>query len=157
MRAIGGFDLLDITVHENGVCVVMINHAHPACVMTDELSAEVRRAVAATEADDAVKVVVFRSSDPDFFIAHRDVRAILRYADDPTGTGRFGDATIRKLRQGYSRSEVYPSYREALSRSRKVSAQPPLPLPPVSLASPMYGWTYGRWTTDRDTPTHRHT
>ena len=65
-------ELLEVEVRE-GVRTIMIHHRHTACIMTIELSRALARAVDATEADDAMRVIVFRSADPDYFIAHFDV------------------------------------------------------------------------------------
>lgn len=109
------YNTLDIRV-EAGVCTFLINHKHPACVMTDELSAELQAAVRAAEADAAVRVMIFRSSDPDFFIAHRDVTSIIKWAKDGGGE-RFGPEKVKEAEQGNSPK----SYREILRTSRKVS------------------------------------
>ena len=37
------------------------------------------------EADDAVKVLVFKSADPDYFISHVDVTRIKEYREEATG------------------------------------------------------------------------
>jgi enoyl-CoA hydratase/carnithine racemase len=74
------YELLDVTV-DGGVAVVEIN-APPINVMTIPLYIQLATCVTALEADDDVKVVVFRSADPDFFIAHFDVEAILQFPTD---------------------------------------------------------------------------
>ena len=54
----------------------------PANVMTLPLFADLARFAAEAEADPAVRVVVLRSDDPDFWIAHFDVEAILAFPID---------------------------------------------------------------------------
>jgi enoyl-CoA hydratase/carnithine racemase len=53
-------------------------------VMTAELYQDLVAVTEALEMDDTIKVVVFQSADPDFFIAHFDVSLILTFpADGP--------------------------------------------------------------------------
>lgn len=72
--------LLHVTV-EDGVAIVVID-APPINVMTIPLYIELATVCGELEADDDVRVVVFRSADPDFFIAHFDVNAILQFPTD---------------------------------------------------------------------------
>lgn len=72
--------LLHVEITE-GVAVVTID-APPMNVMTIPLYLELAAACAELEADDDVRVVVLRSADPDFFIAHFDVAAILQFPID---------------------------------------------------------------------------
>jgi enoyl-CoA hydratase/carnithine racemase len=74
------FQLLRVAV-DAGVAFVTID-APPINVMTIPLYFELVGLTSELEADDAVKVVVFRSADPDFFIAHFDVSAILQFPTD---------------------------------------------------------------------------
>ncbi|HMK12677.1 MAG TPA: hypothetical protein VK461_13890, partial [Acidimicrobiales bacterium] len=55
-----------------GVGVATID-APPINVMTIPLYLELAQLCAEVEVDDRVKVLVLRSADPDFFIAHFDV------------------------------------------------------------------------------------
>ena len=112
------FELLEITVAE-GVCTIEIHHQHEACVMTDQLSDELRRAVFEYEPKADVRVIVFRSSDPDFFIAHRDVTSIIGWAKEGGGE-RFGAARVEAAERGDA-DALPPSYRELLRKSNKVS------------------------------------
>jgi enoyl-CoA hydratase/carnithine racemase len=56
--------------------------APPINVMTIALYLELAQTVATLATDPEVRVVVFRSADPDFFIAHFDVSAILEFPTD---------------------------------------------------------------------------
>jgi enoyl-CoA hydratase/carnithine racemase len=69
------FDRLRVRVAD-GVARAAIAEP-PANVMTLPLFAELSRFAEEVEADPAVRVVVLASEDPDFFIAHFDVEAIL--------------------------------------------------------------------------------
>ena len=74
------FALLSITV-ANRVCWATIN-APPVNVMTIPLLMELMRLGEAVATDDGVGVLVLQSADPDFFIAHFDVEAILKFPTD---------------------------------------------------------------------------
>ena len=76
------YDYKMIVVEKNrGVATATID-APPINVMTPELWFELDALSLEVEADQDVRVLVFRSAHPDFFIAHFDVSAIL---DRPTG------------------------------------------------------------------------
>jgi len=61
----------------DGIATITI--AHPPINLFDAaLMGEMDRAGREVEADDAVRVVLVQSDDPDFFIAHADVELILR-------------------------------------------------------------------------------
>ena len=62
---------------EAGVATVTLDHP-PINLLDAALIAEMDRAGRELEADSEVKVVVIRSEDPDFFIAHADVELILQ-------------------------------------------------------------------------------
>lgn len=76
--------LLAVAV-DDGVAVVTVD-APPMNVMTIALYLELAIVTAELEADDDVRVVVLRSADPDFFIAHFDVAAILQFPTDGPAT-----------------------------------------------------------------------
>lgn len=76
-----GYELLDVEV-DDGVAVAVVDNP-PINLITLELYAELGRFAEEVAADDAVRVVVLRSADPDFFLAHFDVEAILEF---PTHT-----------------------------------------------------------------------
>jgi enoyl-CoA hydratase/carnithine racemase len=73
-------DLIKVRV-DGGVAVATID-APPMNVMTIPLYLQLAQLTGELEADDDVRVVVFRSADPDFFIAHFDVSAILQFPID---------------------------------------------------------------------------
>jgi enoyl-CoA hydratase/carnithine racemase len=59
----------------------------PINLFTTQLFAETARIVAELAVDDEVRVVILSSADPDFFIAHFDVEAILTFpTDQPAAT-----------------------------------------------------------------------
>lgn len=73
-----------LTLERQGsVCFVTIDNP-PVNVMTPKLYQELVAATEQLELDEDLKVVVFQSADPDFFIAHFDVSTILTFpADTP--------------------------------------------------------------------------
>ena len=74
------FNLLDVVVDER-LAVVTINNP-PINLITLELYAELEALTAQLKADPDLTVVVFKSADPDFFLAHFDVSAILSFPTD---------------------------------------------------------------------------
>jgi enoyl-CoA hydratase/carnithine racemase len=74
------YQLVRVTV-DDGVAVATID-APPINVMTIPLYIELAQLAGELAADDDVRVVVLRSADPDFFIAHFDVEAILSFPTD---------------------------------------------------------------------------
>ena len=74
------FDTLDIDI-TGSVLTATINNP-PINVMTTKLYADLVNFTSQVEQDDEIKVVVFDSADPDFFIAHFDVEAILQFPTD---------------------------------------------------------------------------
>ena len=75
------YDCLRIDV-TRGVAWVTIDHP-PINLFDLALMRDVMRAGAALEEDPAVKVIVFQSADPDFFIAHADVALIQQLPSEP--------------------------------------------------------------------------
>jgi len=76
----GDYELLQIKLGD-GVATAVVD-APPINVMTLALFGELARFGEAVEDDDEVRVVVLKSADPDFFIAHFDVEAILDFPVD---------------------------------------------------------------------------
>jgi enoyl-CoA hydratase/carnithine racemase len=71
------YELLRIEVRE-GVAVATVD-APPMNVMTLPLFGELARFGAQAGDDDSLRVVVLASADPDFFVAHFDVEALLSF------------------------------------------------------------------------------
>lgn len=70
----------------NGIARVVFDHP-PINLMTLEVFVSAARTLAALAVDDDVRVVVLSSANPDFFIAHFDVEAILGFpTDSPPAT-----------------------------------------------------------------------
>src|SRR5277367_4483529 len=69
----------------------------PTNLLDPDTILELQELVGILEADDALRVVVLESADPDFFINHYDVSraAETPVAPGPTGLPTFIDATVR--------------------------------------------------------------
>ncbi len=75
--AYGDYELLRI--HLNGGVATAVVDAPPINLMTLPLFGEITRFGAEVGDDESVRVVVLKSANPDFFIAHFDVTAILDF------------------------------------------------------------------------------
>lgn len=74
------FKLLNVAITQN-IANITINNP-PINILTPALYQELVALVEELQADDALIVVVFKSADPDFFIAHYDVANILQFPTD---------------------------------------------------------------------------
>lgn len=93
------YETLELTVKDR-VGFVTINNP-PVNVMTPKLYHELVAVTEQLETDERLKVVVFQSADPDFFIAHFDVNAILTFpAEGPPRRQRHCRHSI-KCASGY--------------------------------------------------------
>jgi enoyl-CoA hydratase/carnithine racemase len=72
---------IGVSIDEAGVAVVTIDHP-PINLMTLDVFIDLARAVERLAGDDDARALVFRSLDPDWFIAHFDVEAILSFPTD---------------------------------------------------------------------------
>lgn len=85
---------LTVTVTD-GVAVVLIDNP-PINLMTSTLFRSLAKVSVQLSEDDAVRVVVLRSENPEFFIAHFDVEAILDFPVD-------GEAVVEDELGGFDR------------------------------------------------------
>jgi enoyl-CoA hydratase/carnithine racemase len=69
------------TTFDKGIMTATINNP-PVNVMTGALYTDLVGFAIEVEQDESVKVVVFQSADPDFFIAHYDVETLLKMPID---------------------------------------------------------------------------
>lgn len=83
-----GYDALHITLNQ-GLATVTIGHP-PLNVLDLALITELMRFVATVRADEQVRVIVFQSADPEFFLAHGDINFIA----DPASLAAFMGATL---------------------------------------------------------------
>ncbi len=82
---------LHIDLDDRGVATLTIDHP-PINLMTLDVFLELLQASGELASDDAVRAVVLRSANPEWFIAHFDVEAILQFPTDqppPTEIGPF--------------------------------------------------------------------
>ena len=90
------YERLDVSV-EDGVAFATIKNP-PINVITLHLFSDLSRFAQEVASDDSARAVVLRSDDPDFFIAHFDVSAIL---------GSIAVQNIETYRQEMSRRLAY--------------------------------------------------
>ncbi len=76
------YDYQRLAVAVDGAIATVTVSNPPINLITLELYAELAALSKELEADDRLKVVVLRSADPDFFLAHFDVEAILGFPTD---------------------------------------------------------------------------
>jgi len=124
--------------------VAWITIDHPPTNLVDgAFFADLVRLLDLAQADDAVRVLVFESADPDYFLMHGDVQGILRMrqeATDLTEPG-FAPATLDRLRtfpkptigmiDGQARgggSEFLSSLDMRFAGPRTVLGQPEVPM-----------------------------
>lgn len=74
------YERLNVAV-DGKLAVVTINNP-PINIFTGELYAEMSALTLELKHDSSLSVVVFKSADPDFFIAHFDVEAIIQFPTD---------------------------------------------------------------------------
>lgn len=84
-----GYECIRIRI-DRGVCFATFDHP-PINLLDLPLMQEIDRLGRELETDDEVRVIVFDSADPDFFIAHADVSFIQQLPDDvpPRGEELF--------------------------------------------------------------------
>ena len=81
-----------LTVETSGRVATVTIDSPPANVITMELLGELNALSSQLKADTGLTVVIIRSADPEFFLAHFDVAAIL---DRPTGFEPQRDAQLK--------------------------------------------------------------
>src|SRR3954471_21050270 len=72
-------DLETLTVHEDGAVLFADIAAPPMNLLGPELVRDLVSLIQGAEADDAVRVLVFSSADPDYCISHVDLTRIAEY------------------------------------------------------------------------------
>ena len=91
-----------LNVSREGAVLFVDIAAPPMNLLGPELVRDLVSLIQQAEADNAIKVLVFKSADPDYFISHVDVTKIKRV---PAGGGEAG-------RRSVDRPSVSPSERE---------------------------------------------
>jgi len=92
-----GYNLLKIRV-DKGVLFATINNP-PINLLNNDLYGEFGKLANEVSGDDNVKVIVFDSADPDYFICHYDVRFLLEYPNEapPKSTELHGGHQLQEL------------------------------------------------------------
>jgi enoyl-CoA hydratase/carnithine racemase len=93
-----------LTVHEEGAVLFVDIAAPPMNLLGPELVRDLVSLVERAEADDTVRVLVFRSADPDYFIPHVDVTRIREYREEAAKL--VGEASIALLFRRLSTSRL---------------------------------------------------
>lgn len=93
-----------VTVRDEGAVAVVEIDAPPMNLLGPELVRDLVSVIQRTEADDAVKVLVFQSADPDYFISHVDVNRIPEYRAEAAKL--TGEASIALLFRHLSASRL---------------------------------------------------
>jgi enoyl-CoA hydratase/carnithine racemase len=73
-----------LLVRDEGAVLFVSIAAPPLNLIGPELVRDLVDLIQQAEADDAVRVIVFKSADPDYFIAHVDLNRVAEYRDSAT-------------------------------------------------------------------------
>jgi enoyl-CoA hydratase/carnithine racemase len=93
-----------LTVREEGAVLFADLAAPPMNLLGPELVRDLVSLIQRAEADDAVRVLVFRSADPDYFISHVDLTRIAEYRAEAAKL--TGEASIALLFHRLSASRL---------------------------------------------------
>lgn len=93
-----------LTVSTQGSVLSVDIDAPPMNLMGPELVRDLVSLIERAEADDAVKVIVFRSADPEYFISHVDVTRIAEYRQEAARL--TGEASLASLFRYLSASRL---------------------------------------------------
>ena len=93
-----------LTVREEGAVLFVEISFPPMNLLGPELVRDLVSLIRRAEADDAVRVLVFKSADPDYFISHVDVTRIKEYREEAAKL--TGEASIALLFRHLSASRL---------------------------------------------------
>jgi enoyl-CoA hydratase/carnithine racemase len=93
-----------LTVRQEGAVLFASIAAPPMNLLGPELVRDLVSLIQRTEADDSARVIVFASSDPDYFISHVDVTRIVEYRREAAKL--TGEASIAMLFRYLSTSRL---------------------------------------------------
>src|SRR5215510_10474859 len=89
-------DRKQLTVHHESPSVWRVTFDHPPInLVNHDTLQELHDLTAAIEASEELKVVVFDSADPDFFLAHWDIASVARPRTDGTPPPSWIDISLR--------------------------------------------------------------
>jgi enoyl-CoA hydratase/carnithine racemase len=101
----GGFLALEtLNVHQAGGVLVAEIAAPPMNLLGPELVRDLVSLIQAAEADETIKVLVFKSADPDYFISHVDINRVAEYRAEAAKL--TGEASIALLFRHLSASHL---------------------------------------------------
>lgn len=92
------------SVRDEGAVLFVSIAAPPLNLIGPELVGDLVTLIQQAEADDEVRVVVFKSADPDYFIAHVDLNRVAEYRD--TATKLVGEPSLGLLFRYLSASRL---------------------------------------------------
>jgi enoyl-CoA hydratase/carnithine racemase len=92
------------TVRKEGAVLLVEISAPPMNLLGPELARDLVSLIQGAEADHAIKVLVFKSADPDYFISHVDVAQIKEYREEAAKL--TGEASIALLFRYLSTSRL---------------------------------------------------
>jgi len=104
LAAPSGSAFATLSVGKEGAVLFVDIAAPPMNLLGPELVRDLVRLIAQAEADNDVKVLVFRSTDPDYFISHVDVTKIKEYREEAAKL--TGEASIGLLFRYLSASRL---------------------------------------------------
>jgi enoyl-CoA hydratase/carnithine racemase len=93
-----------LTIHQEGGVLVAEIAAPPMNLLGPELVRDLVSLIQRAEANDAVRVLVFKSADPDYFISHVDLKRIAEYRAEAAKL--TGEASIALLFRYLSASRL---------------------------------------------------
>ena len=93
-----------LTVRKEGAVLLAEISAPPMNLLGPELVRDLVSLIQGAEADHAIKVLVFKSADPDYFISHVDVARIKEYREEAAKL--VGEASIALLFRYLSASRL---------------------------------------------------
>ena len=102
--AVSAYTAESLVVRRDGGVLFIDIAAPPMNLLGPELVRDLVALIQAAEADDTVRVLVFRSADPDYFISHVDVTQIAQYRAEAAKL--TGEASIAMLFRHLSASRL---------------------------------------------------
>jgi hypothetical protein len=120
-----------LTVRQEGAVLFADIAAPPMNLLGPEMVRDLVSLIQRAEADDAVRVLVFKSADPDYFISHVDVTRIGEYRQEAKLTGEasigllFRHLSASRLvtkRHAYDQLDLF--YKNGLGYAQEMSHRP---------------------------------
>jgi enoyl-CoA hydratase/carnithine racemase len=87
---------------KRGILFVTIDHP-PINLLVQEMAEEFLRLSMEAAVDDEIKVILFDSANPDFFIAHYDVAFLAQFPDEPAASRSVDLHDLNKACEAFRR------------------------------------------------------